>query len=362
MIVVSGCPRSGTSLTMLLLRKALGEDRIIGTEFPQEKRILSMLSASPNESLVEYENRKDLFEIQQPNWRKELEESKDMNPNGFWECPFTVGGCYYTFRMADLLTKIKKDKEENKPPKICKIVSQGLPPSDPDYITKIVYLIRHPRAVAKSQERLKRDHIVPEFLQENLPEGWDKEHTPQMYINVTGAACRFFLKYPDIPTTFINYDDLIEEPKETILKIEQFVGEEGSWNEATELINPKLRRSYPQDLDHKLWEDAEEVYKLFNDKDFKGVLAYLSNPSRAINKQQQSYYCLRMNRNVRNMECNQCLNNDVVKKNYIKLAESKGIKWEEYPCAFECASINSGMSVKQSIKENHWSNDKDKKT
>jgi len=37
--VVSGCPRSGTSLMMDCLRTAFGDDRIIGNKFPQEERV-----------------------------------------------------------------------------------------------------------------------------------------------------------------------------------------------------------------------------------------------------------------------------------------------------------------------------------
>jgi len=351
MFIVSGCPRSGTSLMMLILGKALGEDRIIGKKFPQEKRILSMMSARQDEDLVDYENRLALFELSQPEWRKDLEESKDMNPNGFWECPFTVGGCYYTYRLKTVLDQILVDKKEKKPPKICKIVSQGLINSDPRYLTKIVYMVRHPRAVAKSQERLKRNATIPKFIQDTLPEDWDKEHTPQMYIQVTGMASRFCMLYPDIDIHLVNYEDLIEKPKETLLKVQEFLGEDGKWEEASEVINPKLRRSYPKDVKHTLWGDSEKVFDLFNNKDYSGVVKYLSQPNIATNKENQQRSCIRMGRSVTNMECTQCKTNPIVTNNYKKLAVMKEINWENMPCVLDC---ENKISVKDSITNNHW--------
>ncbi len=38
MLIISGCPRSGTSVQMDIHRAVFGEERILGAKFPQEKR------------------------------------------------------------------------------------------------------------------------------------------------------------------------------------------------------------------------------------------------------------------------------------------------------------------------------------
>ena len=55
MIVVSGCPRSGTSLTMDCMRHAFGEDRIMGKKFPQERKYVFMKEQFEGEDDNAYE-------------------------------------------------------------------------------------------------------------------------------------------------------------------------------------------------------------------------------------------------------------------------------------------------------------------
>ena len=46
MYVVSGCPRSGTSLMMDLMRVAYGEKRLLGKKFPQDEQMEMMKNQS----------------------------------------------------------------------------------------------------------------------------------------------------------------------------------------------------------------------------------------------------------------------------------------------------------------------------
>ena len=62
MIVVSGCPRSGTSLMMESLRRALGEDRILGIRFPFSDRAAKLSERREDEENGEYAVRKYLME------------------------------------------------------------------------------------------------------------------------------------------------------------------------------------------------------------------------------------------------------------------------------------------------------------
>ena len=197
MFVVSGCPRSGTSLTMLILSKLFGEDRILGGKF------------------------------------------------GFQDDPVQEKG-------------FLEETDENRT--CVKIVSQGLLNSDPRYITKILYLLRHPRAVAKSQERLIRGVA---FDNKDFSE-LAKIHTPEMFIKVTQMAALFLKDHPDIEVKILEYDDLIEHPKENIKSICDFfkIDFEDRWSLVKDAVKPKYRRSYPQEIELDLWKDAETLVPL----------------------------------------------------------------------------------------------------
>ena len=124
-------------------------------------------------------------------WKKNSEHrdtrtdhSKMMNPNGFWEDGrFTVRGLSWRFNCREELDGYLTEEK----PTCVKIVSQGLIQTDPRYISKMVYLIRHPRNVAKSQENL-----VTELDQMFGDKNTLKMHTPKMYLNVTAQASRGF--------------------------------------------------------------------------------------------------------------------------------------------------------------------------
>ena len=126
------------------LRMAFGDERVIGEKFPQESRIAAGLAKHEEETDSEFEARQYIRDLFNPNAQKDFTITKDMNPNGFWECRYSVQGIKWHMDMP------KIDKQ------ICKIVSQGLINSNPNYIGKIIYMLRDPRQVAKSQERLKR--------------------------------------------------------------------------------------------------------------------------------------------------------------------------------------------------------------
>jgi len=190
MYVVSGCPRSGTSLTMDIMRIALGEDRIIGEKFPQEKR-----NKEPETEVEKY-----LSEKFPNNQKEQFEKSKDMNPNGFWEMEWSVKGIRY---LPNLHTELQSSKIS--PIKVVKCVSQGLIVSDPIHISKIIFLLRHPRQVAKSQEKLQGQFGDLENPIQNGREV--RKHSPQMFCQVTIQAARWFDLNPEVPLLIVNFDD-----------------------------------------------------------------------------------------------------------------------------------------------------------
>ena len=354
MIVVSGCPRSGTSLMMDLMRVTFGEDRILGKKFPQEERLKFYNKKQENESETEFSLRQY---IQAKNQHKdpieEFEKTKDMNPNGFWEMLYTVQGCYYRFQDTDRLeTLLNEDK-----PSICKIVSQGLMKSDPRYISKVIYMMRHPRAVAKSQERLRRN--MPSIQTEDGVIEMEDEltiHTPEMYINVTLMACRWLRKYPKVPVHFVKYDELIKTPGPTLNKVKTFLGE-GDFTKAIDQINPDLWRSHPEDIEHRLWTIADSIYDLFLEGKFQECIDFMEENKDEFRKEQSQWICARRNMPASEDICKICQTDKVVRGRFKETSERMRIDWQNEPCLYECG-MGVGIdhiTVGDSVENNHWS-------
>jgi len=352
MIIISGCPRSGTSLMMDIMRETFGEKRILGKKFPQDQKIKYYNNQAPKETNGQYDIRKYKQELNERksgiNPVKDFEETKDMNPNGFWEMLYTVQGCFYRFKDANNLEILLKEKEKS----ICKIVSQGLINSDPQYIDKIIYMIRHPRAVAKSQERLKRN--LPSFQTEKGIKHLEDEvtiHSPEMYINVTIQAAKWLLKYKNKEVLFLHFEDLLEQPEKELKRVQSFLNE-GDFTESIKRINPKLRRSYPQDVKNNYWEISEKIYKAFSEKDYRKVISFQTEYSKLKQDTEKSWFCERVNRMTYTTGCKSCYSDARVKKRLAKSATERGINWENLPCLYECE--NKGISIKDSIKNNNW--------
>jgi len=354
MIIVSGVSRSGTSLMMECMRKTFGDDRIFGEKFPQEKRLKYLDEPYPNEDEYKFACRQYLLKDEDKQRIKEdFQQSVDMNPNGFWESLYAVQGVYYRFHDRENLNKwLTEDK-----PTICKIVCRGLWQSDPKYIDKIIYMVRHPFDVAKSQERLKRD--LPGFQTENgvfKLEHEFKVNSPKMYIGVTAMACRWLVEYSEVPVLQVYYDSLLDEPVAVFKEVQDFLGE-GDFSPAVDSIDTSLRRSRISDVpDSRLWDIALAVYDLFTTGDYQGVLDYLKDKNLNEIDGEGGYMCPRSGRMVTLNECRLCRNRTDVKINYRKAAEARGVDWRKEPCLWECG-MGPGpdyKSIEESIKNNHW--------
>jgi hypothetical protein len=334
MIVVSGCPRSGTSLMMDCLRTALGDDRIIGKQFPQNDRKDARTKRRHGESDIDYNNRLYLLSRSAP---KQSEGFEEMNPNGFWECRYSVRG-------------IRWHQGINvKPTDVCKIVSQGLASSDPQYITKVIYMARHPRAVAKSQEKLRR----MQFISREEEQTTFKIHSPDMFLQVTAKAAQWLNYNSTVPVLLVNYDDLIEDPDKELSRVAQFIGE-GDFTKHP--VDKKLRRSYPQEVDNPLWEVAEIMFKDLLQQNWRGIIQTYRGNVLQINKDKLKFKCLRTGQGQVYNECLVCKKNKETRVNYKKKALDKGIDWEKAPCVFECLydCDNPHISIEDSIANNFW--------
>ncbi|MDP1712203.1 MAG: sulfotransferase domain-containing protein [Candidatus Nanopelagicaceae bacterium] len=347
MIIVCGCPRSGTSLMMTVLGTVFGWERLLGEKFPMEERWKKIQKKHPKETDRDYELRMYVQTKLAPDKEKELVEAKDMNPNGFWECPYSVAGISWSMRQADQLRELETDRG-----KICKIVSQGLAQSDPRYIDKIVFMLRDPHSVAKSQERLKRSMpFVTEDGEEHDVYENMKIHSPQMFINVTIAAARWLNKHREVPILYVKYDDLVERPMEVLPKLQAFLGE-GDFSKAASLIDVKLRRSKAESVASDLWVDADTIYEMMCAGKLEEILKYAEDETRPFHRQQNSWLCLRTMLQTGEGHCKACLADANFRNQLKKQAEARKLAWQNEPCVFECQEKQ--MPVKESITNNHW--------
>lgn len=354
MYVVSGCPRSGTSLMMDCLRMGLGEDRMLGEKWPMRKGHERVMSQGEDESDKHYEIRIYNYNKVNPNFEEEFKLSEAMNPNGFWECPFTVEGIQWGGPLRANLFERAKQSEE---PVFVKVVSQGLAKSNPDYIDRIVYMMRHPRAVAKSQEKLRRKLEVITEDGEKIDLFKDQVvHTPQMFINVTAMAARW-LKQHKKPYHVVEFDDLVMYPKETLKGVFDFLEEPG-WEQAVEIIEPKLKRSEPQDVENVLWEDAEFMYEKFKAQEFDAIEEYISDKSKHISRQNNSWLCSRSGLMTVDAHCKECRTNLEFRQSLIIHAQRGNIDWRNEPCTYECGTKPDDgfvhLTIEESIEKNFW--------
>lgn len=179
MIAVSGEMRSGTSLTMLIIKK-LGLS-IAGDRVPKGTR-------------------------------------PDMNPTGMWEI-LGVAMAPFTQETID---------EHNITEDCIKIISHGLFYSDLYLFDKIVYCIRDPREVVVSQRRQTKYR--------------GDEYNYKWY-NVHCAALVTFMEQKKMPPImFVNYKDTIKRPKRQVRRIAEFLDVPYN-SKAASVVNKKYYRS-----------------------------------------------------------------------------------------------------------------------
>jgi hypothetical protein len=232
MIIVTGEPRSGTSLMMRIIN-SLGLE-IAGDQNPQGKR--------PERS------------------KKRQERAEYLNPEGFWEVPGVVSR---GIRSEEQVEEFKD--------KVVKIVTGGMSHTVKpaiDKIDKIIFCLRHPREVAFSQQKLVSGVEVAkkdgwEFSPENM------EVDLGRYIGSVGGYILRSTK-TDLwdKTLVVEYGDLINKGWSEIKKISNFL--EVPYNPETKnLIRKDLYRSVKVPEVDKL---ADHIYNCIKVKKFDQVL------------------------------------------------------------------------------------------
>jgi hypothetical protein len=379
-------------MEMEIQRVVHGDDMILGEKFPQERREAlrqELLKQQEDEPDHEWAVRKYVLDKQLAEEEARIPQAerdfRDMNPDGFWEMEFTIHGIRYLPRYHKELTAIRNGSTF----RIAKVVSQGLLTSDPVYIGKVLYSLRHPRAVAKSQERLLRELSVlgadgqVHNLFENLV-----IHSPEMFIQVSLQALAFLQRYPEIPVHVVQHEQLLTNPKAEIDKIAEFVGV-GDYSKAYSVVKPQLDRSSKHEpVDDPLFEDAEFIYsrmleiaELLNATPggnrhavrrqrklaipvIEDVFEVMRDRSRPYHRKNRQWLCYRAKSPVSEIFCQGCTLHkhvrDELKRRSERTPSQFGITkhWSQEPCLFECGMDvdrkEPYLTIEESIQHNFW--------
>jgi hypothetical protein len=338
MYIISGCSRSGTSLNSIILAKALGEDRFLG-----KKNFSDKIKPIVDDEYMSYIN----YLIT----KEKKGRQADMNPDGFYEMAWSVRGISYSMGLHDVYKEIKKT-----PIKAAKVVSQGLSKTDPELVTKVIYCLRHPRNVAKSQEKLSG--LFPLDIAPIKDGKRVVKHSPQMFVKVSYIAAKWFIKNPDIPVHIVEFSELIERPKEIINGIAEFI-DDGDFSDCHELVKAEYNRSdQDEEKEHDMWDMAENIYDAIYTKDWKRVITVHDLGMKKLkekNKQGEDVFCVRLGRKVTDTNCKFCQTDQVTLNNYKK----QNTDWENKPCLRDV--LDGKCTIEQSIRNNTWSDPNDDK-
>ena len=342
--IVSGCPRSGTSVMMDIHRRALGDDCIIYS---------SNIDAEKQPKLNPYQRWLMDNTVAGKKQKAKRDHIKDMNPHGFYECAFSVKGMSYSTEHHQLYQRIK----DNDYP-VVKIVSQGLTNTAPSEVSRVVYMLRHPREVAKSQEKLMRSMMVMDQLgaKRDVFEGM-KIHTPKMFISTTIAACQWFTLNPQVPVEIVLFEDLFENKAKVSQQLQGFHGR-GDFAEGMNAVDGELRRSEPEDIPSRLWEEAEEIYALMLEHRFAEVWKKHGRMDTEAARDSRRFHCARRGAATVEAQCKMCMGDSATRNTFREQATKKGVKWKDNPCAYQCGfGRGESMSVDESIADNFWNHD-----
>lgn len=291
MIIVSGEPRSGTSLMMETLR-LLGL-KIWGEEQPgEERRKLARKKHKKEETFEEQLQRKKI---------------RDMNEK-FWEIngivmrglkPYTMARNKQNIENDLLLPQEEKDRQikiintaieqyEKHKDHAVKIIWNGIMRTDAEVLkeSKIILCLRDPLHIAKSQQRLDTQTKVATVIDgKNVFVSPNQPLTPLRYLQ---SASQFvnWLNMPgneEYTILKIVYDDMHFDTEKTIRKIAKFVGVENNEEkiqDAIKNIDPNKRRSAnvkePNEYKEE-WILAREIYKSLIEGEYDLVTRRISD-------------------------------------------------------------------------------------
>jgi len=256
--IVSGEPRSGTSLMMQTL-KALGMP-LTGSATPQEDRMKHFLD-DKGEWLPEYIDRKEDIE-------RRMKHSEMMNPIGFYETEFVSSG-------------VRGVDAERFKGKVMKIITSGIPVhhgprgmhgTDKKLIDKIILCVRNPKNIAVSQKNLVDETVL--VAGKNEDEGWvynnDSPPSPLAFLQRTGPFLIWLDDNADIikDILVVEYEDMQSDPKTQIQRVIDFLNidhTEQMFEAAVKNVKPALARSKSfKEWPEKFKDDGELAMGMYD--------------------------------------------------------------------------------------------------
>jgi len=234
--IVSGEPRSGTSLMMQTL-KELGAP-IVGKAKAQEDR-LKAFKDDNGEWLPEHLDKKEDIE-------RRVKHSDMMNPIGFYETEFVssgVRGIEAVPYKGTVMKIITSGIPEN-------IGPHGIHGTSKELINKVILCLRNPKNIAVSQKNLIDDSVL--VAGENEDEGWvyhnDAPPSPLAYLNRTGSFIIWLEDNMDIidDILVVEFEEMQMGAPEQIQRVIDFLGidvSEDQFNKAVSNVKPSLARS-----------------------------------------------------------------------------------------------------------------------
>ncbi len=279
------------------------------------------------------------------------ERRADMNPRGFYE-GWPCMGIPWSLRNHQRIKEIESEPSR----RVAKIVGEGLLKTNPEYIESLVVVLRPPRFVANSQEKLvgpinirDRDQGMHNVRREA------KVHNPDFWISHMIGIARWAKEFPEVPVHVIEYENLLDKESREgeLARLQDFIGEGDFVNEGAKAVEPSLRRSSPRE-----GNSPELLLK----QDWRGVVKSVGERNRkklkqARNSKPENYLCYRVNLPVHRNTCLECIKGGTVMSNLKKRAEDTDVNWIKEPCVFECAlriDEEAYKTPEDSIKNNFW--------
>jgi hypothetical protein len=266
MLVVSGEPRSGTSLMMKTI-EALGIP-VSGEQFMGEAMAAGDMERVPEEKRAEA----------RANLEKRVDRMKELNPGGFYE-------------MAGIVMQGIREINERVDGKAIKIITPGIMDrvapngrstgTPMEIIDKIIFCLRDPRNVSLSQTNL--DSMVEVA---GLGQDWERFKnmlSPMRYMGSMGQFAAWYTGQSDevkAKFLFVDYDAYIDDPQATVDAVVAHA-ESGSTAEqiaaAVGNVDESLRRSteftgWPenQQIEGDL---SVQIYQAFKAQDAAAIAA-----------------------------------------------------------------------------------------
>ena len=300
MIAVVGTPRSGTSTTMTACTRLVGGENIQGSKFPQETKVRTPIE--------------DYFKG----------EYVSKNPYGFWEDPqLVMQGFIYHPSKNSLLDKLKTSN------KVVKIIGRGLLRTPPNYIDKLVFVLREPSKVSDSQ---KRSEI----------QGHNGVTQLQDYV-----AIARWLQVNKVPTLLLNYENFEYHAQDDLA---DFLGVPRQPS-----VFDSSRGNSAERTEDELTNLVYKVYSLCQRSKWDEVVALADAPAYYLTRRNKRFKCPRVGSQVDYDRCKACKTDPKVLVQLKKTSTHRKIDYLKEPCSYDCGmGLEKPISIEESIKNNHW--------